>query len=164
MSEDFNLYLACLWHTLVCVQIMSFQLCIQPATPRMCRILQVKVKGYQCVCQNFSLWHGDEVPKQIQMTYIKSTVQNWSRVLVLHPHGVGYNIEETDSAVPGGNQQELGCAGAELDSRDAVLWSLVQLVLIWARHLHKKHHRVKFRLSKAQIWLSWALSNAKHYA
>lgn len=51
-------------------------------------------------------------------------------MLVFHPHGVGHNIEETDSAVPGGNQQELGCAGAELDSRDAVLWSLVQLVLI----------------------------------
>lgn len=64
------------------------------------------------------------------VTYIKSTVENWSRVLVLHPHGVGYYIEETDSAVPGGNQQELRCAGAELDSRDAVLWSLVQLVLI----------------------------------
>lgn len=64
------------------------------------------------------------------MAYIKSTVKNWSCVLVLHPHGVAHNIIETDRAVPGGNQQKLGCAGAELDSRDAVLWTLVQLVLI----------------------------------
>lgn len=64
------------------------------------------------------------------MTYVKSTVKDWSCVLVLHPHSVGHDIEETDSAVPGGHQQELGCAGAELDSRDAVLWSLVQLVLV----------------------------------
>lgn len=51
-------------------------------------------------------------------------------MLVLHAHGVGHNIEETDSAVPGGNQEELGCAGAELDSRDAVLRSLVKLVFV----------------------------------
>lgn len=51
-------------------------------------------------------------------------------MLVLHPHGVSPDIIETDSAVPGRNQQELGCAGAELDSRDAVLWSLVELVLV----------------------------------
>lgn len=64
------------------------------------------------------------------VTYIKSTVKNWSCVLVLHPHGVSSNIKETDSAVPGGNQQELSCAWAELDSRDAVLWPLVQFVLV----------------------------------
>ncbi len=46
-------------------------------------------------------------------------------MLVLHPHGVASYIIQTDGAVPGGNQQELGCAGAELDSRDAVLRSLV---------------------------------------
>lgn len=51
-------------------------------------------------------------------------------MLVFHPHSVATDIIETDSAVPRGNQQELSCAGAELDSRDAVLWSLVQLVLI----------------------------------
>lgn len=62
--------------------------------------------------------------------YIKSTVENRSRVLVLHPHGVTGNVIETDRTVPGGNQQELGCAGAELDSRDAVLRPLIQLVLV----------------------------------
>lgn len=73
------------------------------------------------------------------MTYIKSTVKNWSRVLVLHSHGVAHDVVETDGAVPGGNQQELGCAGAELDSRDAVLWSLVQLILVRARHLQERN-------------------------
>lgn len=63
-------------------------------------------------------------------THVKCTVKDWSCVLVLHPHGVCHDIIETNRAVPGGNQQELGCAGAEFDSRNAVLWSLVQLVLI----------------------------------
>lgn len=51
-------------------------------------------------------------------------------MLVLHPHGVCHYIIETNRAVPRGNQQELGRAGTEFDSRNAVLWSLVQLVLI----------------------------------
>lgn len=51
-------------------------------------------------------------------------------MLVLHAHSVGHDIEEADRAVPGGHQQELGCAGAELHSGDAVLWSLVKLVLV----------------------------------
>lgn len=73
------------------------------------------------------------------MTYIKSTVKNRSRVLVLHSHGVAHDIVEADSAVPGGNQQELGCAGAELDGRDTVLWSLVQFILVRARHLQERN-------------------------
>lgn len=92
----------------------------------MCWVLQVKKKVIS-VYQTLQLCHKNEGSKQIQkpVTYIKSTVENRSRVLILHPHGVGSDIKETDSAVPGGNQQELSRAGAELDSGDAVLWSLV---------------------------------------
>lgn len=97
----------------------------------MCRVLQVKRQCYLCTrLIGFDMAIKNPYNIKICVTYIKSTVKNWSCVLVLHSHGVASNIIETDSAVPGGDQQELGCAGAELDSRDAVLWPLVQLVLI----------------------------------
>lgn len=95
----------------------------------MCWILKVKglsfehtrLQGYNITRRNLSRKY---------VTYIKCTIQNWSRVLVLHSHGVASHVIETDSAVPRGNQEKLGCAGAELDSRDAILWSLIELVLV----------------------------------
>ena len=56
-------------------------------------------------------------------------------MFVLHPHGVGGDIVEADRAVPRRHQEELGRAGAELDSGDGVLRALVQLVLNATRHL-----------------------------
>lgn len=64
------------------------------------------------------------------VAYIKSTVENWGCMCVLHPHGVATNIVEADTRVPGGDQQELAGAGAELHSRDTVFRALVQLELI----------------------------------
>ena len=62
-------------------------------------------------------------------------------MFVLHPHGVGGDIVEADRAVPRGHQEELGRAGAELDSGDGVLRALVQLVLNATRHLLRERQK-----------------------
>lgn len=60
-------------------------------------------------------------------------------MLVLESHGVGGHIVEAHRRIPGGDQEELGGVGAELDRGDAILGWLVQIELVRTRHLQNKH-------------------------
>lgn len=51
---------------------------------------------------------------ETENTYVEGAVQDGAGVLVLEPHGVGRHIIEAHGRVPGGDQQELRCVGAEL--------------------------------------------------
>ena len=75
---------------------------------------------------------------ETENTYVEGAVQDGAGVLVLEPHGVGRHIVEAHGRVPGGDQQELRCVGAELHRGDAVLGGLVQFELVRTGHLGNK--------------------------
>lgn len=75
---------------------------------------------------------------ETESTYVEGAVQDSTSVLVLEPHGVGRHIVEAHGRIPGGNQEELGGVGTELDRGDAILGWLVQLEFIRTRHLQNK--------------------------
>ncbi len=72
--------------------------------------------------------------------HIESAVQHRRQMLVLHPHAVGADVEQTDRTVPRRHQQELSRARTELHSRDAILRTLGQLELVCSSHLRARTH------------------------
>lgn len=118
--------------TLIRVQIVSLQLVVETAAPRVSRILKRHEtessdtgKSESVILQGF----GDA-------PHIESAVQHRRQMLILHPHAVGADVVQTDRAVPRRHQQELSRGRAELHGRDAVLRTLGQLELVGSGHLN----------------------------
>jgi hypothetical protein len=58
---------------------------------------------------------------------LEANVEDGHGVVVFESHGGRLDVVESDSAVPGGNEQEFGCIRAELHGRDAIVRRVFQL-------------------------------------
>lgn len=88
-------------------------------------------------------------------------------MLIFESHGVGRNIIEPNSCVPGWNEQKLRCVWTKLHWWNPIIWSLVEFELVWSRHLQTIKHRGNFndskntRLAGEQDWALWKAAQSR---
>lgn len=88
-----------------------------------------------CYWQRLGQLSSKGTGAETESTYVEGAVQDSTSVLVLEPHGIGGHIVEAHRRIPGGDQEELGGVGAELDRGDAILRWLIQLEFVRTGHL-----------------------------
>lgn len=88
-------------------------------------------------------------------------------MLIFESHGVGRNIIEPNSRVPGWNEQKLRCVWTKLYWWNPIIWSLVEFELVWSRHLQTIRHRCNFSdckntgLESEQDWALWKAAQSR---